>query len=125
MPTNEDDIIDWIDDHITARLPNPATDPEYHEKVTNYNIHHHSRNQVNACIMKDGRCKRGYDAIPILPRSMLNDLGFPNYKRLFDHDLNIVPHNKAMMMLISMWNIVDQLMQCCICTNICSKVLIR
>ena len=48
--------------------------------------------------MKDGRCKRGYDAMPILQRSMLNDLGFPNYKRLFDHDLNIVPHNRGMMM---------------------------
>lgn len=96
-----------MDSLITARFPDAiniyATDEErseYNEYVDliKSKMLHKCSDSVNGCTDKDGNCKKRYDQTIIRDNSDIDDKGFPQYKRLTERDLVVVPHNKQILM---------------------------
>jgi len=111
MPTEADDIIDWIDQNISAMMPIEPLDCTastfeedqlYFQNVRDFNVHGHSIGQVNSCKANaSSMCKRGFDETTVQPKSSIDPRGYPIYKRLVQDDLVVVPHHRKM---IIDWN---------------------
>jgi hypothetical protein len=120
-PSTTDEKLNFIDQHISAKYPNPfheLNDDElqlltndqfdkyqkekdnhtrYCELIDNYMTHSCST-AVNGCQDKNGLCKRGYMTRKTNTMTSFDNKGYPVYYRPTENDLKVVPHNKEMLM---------------------------
>ena len=93
MPENEEDLMEWIDAHISCvRPPEPtehstADQIKLHDIITTKMTHKCG----NYCASKRG-CKSGFDKTAPCERTTLDERGYPRYKR-GPNDLRIVSYN--------------------------------
>ena len=94
--------IEFIDDMISAEMPNPVMDFPYYNLVSKHMLHKCSC-AVNGCKKNPtAPCKRRYSPQSNLePVTRINDNGYPVYRRRFPCDRMVVPHNRAMLLA---WN---------------------
>lgn len=96
----------WIDENISAELPtlnelSTEEDKKYCELVHSYMIHKCSYGTVNSCLDDNGVCSKHFTHNLIQPKTTFNDQGFPEYKRINEKSLKVVPHNKKILLA---WN---------------------
>jgi hypothetical protein len=93
----------WIDENVSAELPvidteSTAEDIKYASLVANNMIHNCYANQ-NTCLDKTTHlCRSGYSNMDVIPFTSLTDRGFPVYRRRLQQDLNVVPHNRQVVL---------------------------
>jgi len=90
---DKDELINWIDENISAEIPEDAT---LADLVKTHMTHKCFRGD-NGCLDKNNVCKRGYDRHGIKDRSSFNDMGFADYRRRQPDDLTIVSYNKCIL----------------------------
>ena len=69
----------------------------YDELVGEHMLHKCS-DAENGCILDNGKCKRNYDSFVENDATSYNEKGYPLYKRPFERDLKVVPHNVFMIL---------------------------
>ena len=100
---NKEGLSEWVDTHITAEFPainelSIVEHREYAKKVESYMIHKCSSGSVNSCLDEEGRCTKGFTCNKIQSSTTFDDSEFPEYKRTIEKSLNVVPHNKKILM---------------------------
>ena len=102
--SGEDATAQWIDEIISARMPptlhgrSSEEDIRYRLFVETHMIHKCSI-AANGC--KDSptcKCKRGYEDTAIQDKTTFDERGFPVYRRDFECDLDVVPHNRSLIL---------------------------
>jgi hypothetical protein len=112
-PTMDDAAALWVDQHISAEMPDDPRLPECQGKygdedsrefqdalrlflgIQKFHIHKHSGpGLVNGCLDKNGKCKKGFMKTVIREKTTFSKEGFPEYKRRNVADLNVVPYNR-------------------------------
>jgi len=93
----------WIDNNITAEFPtlnntSSEDDQLYAKKVESYMIHKCSSGSVNSCLNAEGRCTKNFTSNIIRNSTSFDERGYPQYKRSTEKSLNVVPHNKKILM---------------------------
>jgi hypothetical protein len=94
----------WIDDMITARMP-----PRLHGRSTlqerKYRLYVETHMIHKCAVAENGckdsptcKCKRGYEDTIIQNYTSFDDRGFPIYKRDYECDLDVVPHNRELLL---------------------------
>ena len=98
MPDDDDgdNRIQWIKQHVHSCAPRPH-DCEYYTEarrdLVRKHMLHTCSNAVNGCL-KDGMCKRGYDALVLNNgEPSFGERNFPIYGKREEEDLRVVPHN--------------------------------
>ena len=95
---NIQECIQWIDNHISAQLPN-ENETKYYKLIKEHMTHKCSHSEANGCKKdKNSKCKRGYDVNALNHETKFDEKGFPKYKRLKNEDLLIVLHNKEILL---------------------------
>jgi len=100
---NKQGLSEWIDNNITAEFPiiddmSSEEDKIYAKKVQSYMIHKCSSGSVNSCLDSNGRCTKNFTNNMIRNTTTFDERGFPQYKRSTEKSLNVVPHNKKILM---------------------------
>ena len=103
---DKDGLSQWIDNHISAELPvvnilSTAEDKKYLEMVESFMIHKCSSGTPNSCLDSDGNCTKHFTKNIIKSKTTFNERGFPEYKRTNEKSLNVVPHNRNILLA---WN---------------------
>ena len=62
------------------------------------NMMHVCSNAVNGCLDANGKCKRGYSSRTIIVETTLDDNGYPVYRRRYERDFKVVPHNREILL---------------------------
>ena len=94
--SSSDFINSFIDEFISAELPDPNIESVLCD-ICNNNMIHVCSNAVNGCLDENGNCKRGYDSTNLIEITYIDERGFPIYRRRNKKDLKIVPYNKKML----------------------------
>ena len=97
-------VSNWIDENISARMPptlhgNSTPDEIKYRLYVETHMIHKCSIAPNGC--KDSttcKCKRGYEDTSIETVTRFDEKGFPIYKRDFLCDLDVVPHNKFLLL---------------------------
>ena len=76
----------------------PAADDVQYFEAVNRDMIHVCSCAVNGCLDKDGCCKRGYKNRAVVPLTMLDDNGYPVYRRRNERDFMVVPHNRELLL---------------------------
>ena len=98
MPDDDDrdNKVQWIKDHIHSCAPRPHDCDYYTEArrdLVRKHMLHTCSNAVNGCL-KDGICKRGYDALVLNNgQPSFGETNFPIYGKREEEDLRVVPHH--------------------------------
>ena len=73
-------------------------DIRYYKAVEDHMIHCCCAQAENGCLDKNGKCKRGYQNDEVRPVSILDENGYPTYRRRAKRDLKVVPHNRDLLL---------------------------
>ena len=100
---NKIGLSEWIDTNISAEFPvvnDTLTEEDklYAKKVESYMIHKCSSGSENSCLDEDGRCSKTFTNNAIQKNTTFNERGFPQYKRSTEKCLNVVPHNRNILL---------------------------
>jgi len=93
-PERKDDkeCCDWIDEWISAELPDPKTNPILHKKVSDHMLHTCHKG-VNGCINKSGVCGKGFSDTDLKCETCFDEKGYPIYRKRKKEDLNVVSYH--------------------------------
>jgi hypothetical protein len=109
-PIDDESKLKFIDDHIQARIPNELCNEvinskekenqnKYIDLIKNKMLHKCSHAFPNGCKKdQNSLCKYGYDTITTNNESSFDEKGYPVYYRPKKEDLNVVPHNKEILL---------------------------
>jgi len=92
-----------IDRFISAEMPPELTEESSEEdrryfKAVQDHMMHSCKQAENGCLDKDGNCKRGYQNDKLRPVTILDENGYPSYRRRTLRDLKVVPHNRELLL---------------------------
>ena len=98
---SEENSVKFIDEHIKAELPLRENFPKMSTGVFNSYLNlvvkqmkHDCSHAANGCkSKKTDFCRRGYDRVDEVPKTYIDEDGFPQYRRRNEEDFRIVPHN--------------------------------
>ena len=94
---NEELCSEWIDNYISAQMPDPLNEPELYCNVFKHMIHV-CYDGVSGCKRKDGTCKRGYTNTELRNKTKFDEKGYPLYSRKKVEDLKVVPYHKQILL---------------------------
>jgi len=113
MPRYEDKpgLAAWIDKHITAVYPSTIFDDEplepneiveqdleYAEMVKSHMMHKCFSESLGGCKSDKNLCSKGFDMNVVSDETSFDPKGFPKYRRPTVKSLNVVPHNRELLM---------------------------
>jgi hypothetical protein len=107
VPDGKEAKKSWMAKHIQARYPDPpavnATEKEledhaeYEARITRFMLHSCFSGE-RGCKNVHGICVRGYMDNVCTNDNTFTEKGFPKYARPTLKDMNVVPHNRAILM---------------------------
>ena len=96
--TEKDKLTIWIDENINANYPviDSSSSPRLlrvHSLIDTHMVHKCYKGESGCIDEKTGVCKRGFSCNFMQKRTVLDERGFPHYKRNTEEDCLVVPHN--------------------------------